>query len=93
MISVALIELVANLATTDTTSIDYKFDQLVAELASVTKLATRVSHLLQLKIVEKSGIRLKGHQVVPLALLPNLSTRLNHLHCHIALDFPIGIIS
>ena len=31
--------------------------------------------------------------VHPLALVPKLSTRLSHLHCHIALDCHIGIIS
>ena len=34
-----------------------------------------------------------GHQLVPLALLPKLATTLRYLHCYIALDCPIGIIS
>ena len=40
------------------------------------------------------------HQMAPLALVPNLATkwqnmlsRLSHLHCHIALDCPIAIIT
>ena len=31
--------------------------------------------------------------MAPLALLTNFPTRLSHLHCYIALDCPIGIIS
>ena len=34
-----------------------------------------------------------GNQVTSLALVLKLSTRLYNLHCHIALDCPIGIIS
>ena len=34
-----------------------------------------------------------GHQVAPFALFAKLATRLRNLHCHIALDCPIGIIS
>ena len=34
-----------------------------------------------------------GHQMASLALVTNLSARSNHLHCHIALDCPISIIS
>ena len=30
--------------------------------------------------------------MAPLALVTNFPTRLSHLHCHIALNFPIGII-
>ena len=31
--------------------------------------------------------------MAPLALVTNLLSRLSHLHCHIALDCPIGIIT
>ena len=34
-----------------------------------------------------------GHQMVPLALLPKLATRLRYLHCYIAMHGPICIIS
>ena len=34
-----------------------------------------------------------GHLVAPFALFAKLATRLRNLHCHIALDCPIGIIS
>ena len=34
-----------------------------------------------------------GHQMAPLALVTNLSTTLSHMHCHIELYLPIGIIS
>ena len=33
------------------------------------------------------------HQFAPLALVRNLATRWRHMHCHIAWDFLIGIIS
>ena len=34
-----------------------------------------------------------SQQMVPLELVTSLATRWRHLHCHIALECPIGIIS
>ena len=66
------------------TCISCKFDHQMAPLAFalVANLATT------------TWIGLKfGHQVASLALFAKLATRLCNLHCHIALDCPIGIIS
>ena len=66
-------------------------------LAPISNLATRWRYLHQLLIGPPSGTTCIGtkfsHEVAPLALVPKLVTRLCHLHCCIALDCPIGIIS
>ena len=63
-------------------------------LASATKLTTRGRHLHQLKIWSKSGttcIHLKFcHLVAPLAMVPNLSTRLKSLSLPHCLGMPYG---
>ena len=69
---------------------NYQYDQ----MAPLQNLATRWCHLYQLHIWPPSGttwIGLRfGHQVTPFTLCAKLATR---LHCHIALDCPIDIIS
>ena len=88
------------------TCISCKFGHQMAPLALVENLFDhqmapdskfRYHNLYKLHIWPPSGttwIGLKfGHQVAPLALLAKLATRLRNLHCHIALDCPIGIIS
>ena len=86
------------------TCISSKFCHKMAPRALVPNLATRwghctdfkFGHLLTLQIGSPSGTTCIGstfgHQVAPLSLVLNLAPRLGHLHCHIALDCPIGII-
>ena len=78
----------------------YKFGHQMPQLALVPNWATRWLHLHYFQIWPPDGatcISYKfGYQMAPLALVPNLATscrHLSHLHCHIALDCPIGIIN
>ena len=66
------------------TGISSKFVHQVAPLGCVTNLATRWHHCMSWKI---------GHKMALLGLVANFPTSLSHLHCHIALECPIGIIS
>ena len=43
--------------------------------------------------VKRSHKTTVSSQVAPLALVPMLSTRLGHMHCHIAWNCPIDIIT
>ena len=70
-----------------------KFGNNMTPLTFVTNLTTSATCNISCKF---------GHQIAPLALvanlatialLPKLATRLHYLHCYIALDCPIGIIS
>ena len=79
------------------TCISCKFGHQMAPLALVANSGTRWLHLHQQKIWPTDGTTCIGskfgHHLAPFALFANLATSLHNLHCHIALDCPVGIIS
>ena len=74
-----------------------KLGKNMAPLTLVANLATSWRHLHGLQIWPPDGATCISckfvHQMALLALVIKLATRLYNLHCHIALDCPIGIIS